>query len=341
MVRNLLLNTSLVIGSLLLFLVVGEIGCRVFFPDPKLKYKNDPELLARFEPNQEGIIYLGDGSRSPKIRINELGMRGKNLNEASKRRILFLGDSFTFGSGVAEDKSFPALVEYAVGDYISVVNGGQPGYGIYQMEGLFRRLGPIIRPELVVVVIWEGLFLRQPLSEAEHENFLRRSTRLKKLKSISVLGTHVYRIYERLLLRFGAKKFVVTLNERKKASIPLQEQYHRAVKADEERLLKIGDMARSHGGRLVLVFWPRKGFVGADNTLMSSELTSMLKDFSKKNQIPFYSVQDTLEDYSSEKLLIPFDWHPTSLAHCLVAEKLVSSLQDLGYRTNKSFDCAV
>ncbi len=47
MLRRVLINGSLVIGSGLFFLVVGEIFCRLFFPDPVLRYQNDPELLAR------------------------------------------------------------------------------------------------------------------------------------------------------------------------------------------------------------------------------------------------------------------------------------------------------
>ena len=133
MIRKILSNGLLLTASFLFCLVVGEIVCRLFFPDTKLKYVDDSEILARFEPSQEGFLPLADGSPGPRIRINELGLRGKTIKEMSRKRILFLGDSFTFGSGVEEDGTFPALVEYALGDEISVVNGGQPGYGIYQM----------------------------------------------------------------------------------------------------------------------------------------------------------------------------------------------------------------
>ena len=317
-----------------------EVFTRIFFPDMNLEYENDPELLAKFKPSQNGFLILADGLRTPTIRINNLGLRGKDLEEYSSRRILFLGDSFTFGSGVEEGKTFPMLIDYALGDNISVVNAGQPGYGIYQMEALFRRLAPLVRPELLIVVIWEGLFLRQPLSELERETFLKRSTKLKKLKSISVLGTHVYRMYERLLMRFGAENLVISLSERIDAGIKIQVQYRRAFDADRERLLNINTIARLHGSKLILVFWPRKGFVLGGNDAMSSELTFKLREFSVKHQIPFYSVQDTLEAYSPTVLLIPNDWHPTPLAHCLVSKKLIISLSDLGYFAIRPVHCA-
>ena len=143
MFRRFLLNGALVLGSTFFCLVVGEIVCRIFFPDTRLRYEADQDVLAAIAPNQDGFIYLSDGSRAPRVRINELGLRGASLAEASERRVLFLGDSFTFGSGVTEDESFVSLVDEALGEEVTAVNGGHPGYGIYQMEIKFQRLSPV------------------------------------------------------------------------------------------------------------------------------------------------------------------------------------------------------
>lgn len=341
MFRNLLLNGLLVLGSLLFCLVVGEIVCRVFFPDTILRYLTDQELLAALEPNQEGFLYLADGSRAPKARINELGLRGPSLEGAPERRVLFLGDSFTFGSGVKEEESFVTLVGSALGEDISVVNGAQPGYGIYQMEILFQRLNPIVRPELVVMVIWESSLLRQRHTEKGHEDFLKRSEKRNRLKSISVLGTHLFRMYERISLSFGAEDNVVALQETKKPKYSREVLYERAVRLDSERLLRINEIVRSQGGQFVIVFWPREGYVvDAVDTDLSAEIASRLEEFGKDNGIAIYSVQDALQPYPPEELTILNDGHPTTLSHCLVSRKLESIFEELGYSPIRPVRCA-
>ena len=341
MFRNFLINGLLVLGSLLFCLVVGEIVCRIFFPDTRLRFMVDQELMLALEPNQEGFIYLTDGSRAPKVRVNELGLRGGSFNEAAGRRVLFLGDSFTFGSGVEEGESFVSLVDNALGDEISAVNGGHPGFGIYQIEILFNRLNPTVRPELVVVVIWENLLLRQRHSKEGHEEFLKRSEKLNRLKSISVLGTHLYRIFERVSLGFGAENIVFTLQEKKEPKFSRQWLYDRAIRLDSERLLRINKTVRSQGGRLVVVFWPREGYiVDAVETEFSAEITSRLEKFGRENGIPTYSVQNSFQSYPPEELNIPNDGHPTPLAHCLVARELMNILEENGYTIKKPIYCS-
>jgi hypothetical protein len=342
MFRKLLINSLLSLCSLLFCLIVAEMVCRIFFPDTRLKYEADPELLVRFKPNQDGFINLNNGLSAQRVRINELGLRGTNLQNTSSRRILFLGDSFTFGLGVEENESFATLVGYALGEDISVINGGQPGYGIYQMEALLRGLAPIVRPELVVVTIWQYLLLRQPLSEWQRNMFFEKSEKIQRLKSVSVLGTHLYRMYERLLLSFEFDYFLPILRGPRlhnEPDAPGHEEYRHALEADSVRLLTICDTAHSYGAKLMLVFWPREGFSTAEKGGISTELISELEILGENNQIPFYSVQNTLEAYPPEKLVIPFDGHPTPFAHCLVARKLMSALEELGYHPKRSIIC--
>lgn len=64
-------------------------------------------------------------TRSFKVNTNHLGLRGPELQDpAPPYRILAVGDSITFGWGVADDLSWPAQLADALG--VEVVNAGVP-----------------------------------------------------------------------------------------------------------------------------------------------------------------------------------------------------------------------
>lgn len=341
MLRKFLLNGALVLGSTLFCLILGEIICRLFFPDARLRYEADQDVLAAIAPNQDGFIYLSDGSRAPKARINELGLRGASLAEASERRVLFLGDSFTFGSGVREEESFVSLIDGALGEEVTAVNGGHPGYGIYQMEIKLQRLSPVLRPELVVLIIWESFLLRQRHTKEGHQAFIARMEKLNRLKSFSVLGTYVYRLYEQIALRFDAKNLVVALQETKEPQFSNEVLHRRAVRLDSERILRMNDMVRAGGGEFAIVFWPREGYV-VDNVEieMSAGLSAQFEEFAEANGIPIFSVQSAFEPYPAAALNIPNDGHPTPFAHCLVARELAGIFEELGHPPERPVSCA-
>lgn len=69
------------------------------------------------------------------------------------RRILAVGDSMTYGEGVAVTDAWPAVLEARTGAL--VVNGGVPGYGVVQMVHRAQALAPLPRlapgPDIVLV----------------------------------------------------------------------------------------------------------------------------------------------------------------------------------------------
>ena len=148
-------------------------------------------------------------------------------------------------------------------------------------------------------------------------------------------------MYERILLGFGADNMVVALQETKEPRFSRQVLHERAVRLNRERFLRINESVRSQGGRLVILFWPREGYVvDALETDMSAELNSGLQEFGKENGIATYSVQDALQLYPPEELNILNDGHPTPFAHCLVAQKLASIFEELGYPAKRPIHCA-
>ncbi len=91
--------------------------------------------------------------------INEHGYRGRahaGGRSAAGARIVFLGDSTTFGMGVNDEETFPACLESLLrkrlgADGIECVNLGVPEYNLHQMAVLAAEALPVLQPDLVVV----------------------------------------------------------------------------------------------------------------------------------------------------------------------------------------------
>lgn len=98
------------------------------------------------------------------VATNRLGFRGGEIVSPKPKgtlRILALGDSFTWGWGVASDATFPSQLEERLraaypGQSIEVVNGGVSGYGTVQELLWLDRIGPIVEPDIVVLFYYRN-----------------------------------------------------------------------------------------------------------------------------------------------------------------------------------------
>jgi len=89
---------------------------------------------------------------------NRLGLRSHNPWKPGTRpepvlRILALGDSSVFGHGVADDETFPTVLEALIEDQqpADVQNGGVPGFTCPQSRRLYHRVLHDFSPEILIV----------------------------------------------------------------------------------------------------------------------------------------------------------------------------------------------
>jgi len=111
-------------------------------------------------PNFEGV--MGTSLREVKFRTNEDGNRGKTTIKdlmSAEKRIVFLGDSFTFGIYVEEDASFVTIVERDLAQKfpsVKAINLGSCSYGPYQHYYRYLEIQNLLKPDLVVLVFYSG-----------------------------------------------------------------------------------------------------------------------------------------------------------------------------------------
>lgn len=122
---------------------------------PQLGWKPRPNLIdARF-------------GGQPPISTNSRGWRGRREfafdKPAGTRRMVLVGDSFTFGEGEEDGHIFPALLAQVL-PKCDVINLGVHGYGTDQQLLVLQNEGVRYHPDIVVVGLFTENTLRNTLS---------------------------------------------------------------------------------------------------------------------------------------------------------------------------------
>lgn len=120
-------------------------------------YRADGVFREEWGSNPHGVFDVQNGLD---YRINRLGLRGPlpdPTRTTSAVRIVFLGDSFTFGEGVREHETLPqqvaGLLSMKRGGAVECINGGVGGFDTRQEVALYRHRLAEFQPDAVVVVM--------------------------------------------------------------------------------------------------------------------------------------------------------------------------------------------
>jgi hypothetical protein len=185
---GLLINVALSLISAALSLAVAEIALRIAgFPSNGLRSVSAQEFASIPGPWSPGQSFLcRENPQLPyRVHTNSLGLRGPETTLTPDRpRVLFVGDSFTFGDYVDDEETLPAQVQARLGTHIEVLNGGVGGSTITDQRVFLERL-LVLQPTLVVLVFFENdlndLFLDPPLHEQLAKNRALKSGPLRPL----------------------------------------------------------------------------------------------------------------------------------------------------------------
>ena len=105
-------------------------------------------------------------------RINNLGFRDRDFSvrKRTRWRVLALGDSYTYGWGVAIGETWPKQIERrlrAAGFDVEVADLGSPGAGPKDYADLAEKAVPLLGPDLVIVAMVQADDLLQCAEDAQ------------------------------------------------------------------------------------------------------------------------------------------------------------------------------
>lgn len=172
--KRLLFAGVLVGASLFMALLLAEVFVRVAMPQPLAPplYSETPYGFGIL-PNLHGLTVESDARRPYHVTTDAHGFRSRQpVNDAptsGTRRVLVLGDSFTFGVGVEDNETFVARAEAALNGggeggagkssptkCYELINASCPGWGTENELGYWRQQGHLLRPDLLVVVYFQN-----------------------------------------------------------------------------------------------------------------------------------------------------------------------------------------
>ncbi|MCA8920424.1 MAG: hypothetical protein KDD82_01370 [Planctomycetes bacterium] len=251
-------------------LLVAELAVRVagVTAEPKRHFspgifRPDPELGWALAPSYSGT-YRGYSEVEP-LTLNAAGFRGSawEPRASAALRVVALGDSCTFGLGVADDAAYPAQLEALLrgaGRDAAVFNLGVPGYDTRQEAALWDRLAPRLAPQAVVLG-WlpnDAKDLGAPARLQVLDGYLvRDAAQLREWRArIEHRGLYASALYRVLGLRVKQLKGALGL-QRQSAWRPERIDAD-ALAPSLEALTRIQARCAAIGARLVVVLFPRR-----------------------------------------------------------------------------------
>jgi lysophospholipase L1-like esterase len=264
------------------------------------------------------------------VRINQLGLRERDditpgNKAADERRIVCVGDSFTFGWGVPVEQCWVRLLEAELrktDGNVHTVNCGASGalcvdeYAV----GLRTRFGEF-RPDLVLVTIClndlipsAGLFVPAP---SPRPSGLLLWDRLRGLFAPGPLDLDPSVDWVELLLHLSEKDGKEWYGQDR----PFAAMWSQG--APQAALREMRDWCREHHAQLLVAIWPFLQGLGPGRFYPFAKLHRMVWEECSKLGIPFLDLQPVLQPLRAEDLWVtPADMHPNPTAQRAVVPAL-------------------
>ena len=337
-VRRWLGNLGLLLASVAAALILGELAARLVLPPqplyrtPQTLYDPHPQLGWILRPGQDAFTHAAP------VHVNSLGLRDDDEVPREKppgeRRVLVLGDSLTFGNGVATPETYAARLQAILRERepgVRVLNSGVPGWDVHQELDYLRERGLALQPDVVVV----GFFandvrprLEDPAAAIGVDPRGRAELggvrglvpdelvyAVKRLRVVSAILYGSQELRYRLMPPRG-DFWVAAIYENRES--PASRAAWDSVRAS---LAELRDLCAAHGIPLVLAVLPLRAQVSPapftagyqDRVLaIAAELGIRAIDV-----LPAFVARG-----AEEGLFIPFDGHPNERGHAVTAELL-------------------
>lgn len=147
---------------------VGEFDNR-----PSHNFVDDPHTGWRMRGGHTFAWQIGAAQEENAYISNAAGFRS-NHEFSRQGAIALVGDSFTFGTGVAYEQTFGALLEARLGE-VPVYNFAMPGFGLDQMLLAIQHQILPLHPRLIVVAFIDEDFERSLTAYRKVEGFNKPS----------------------------------------------------------------------------------------------------------------------------------------------------------------------
>ena len=151
-------NVAVLVTTTVVLLIGAELVLRALYHPQYVGsvIRYDPVLGWSLKPNARLVSNDPDRGFHSHIQTNALGLRERAVAAKKRpgvRRVLIIGDSVVFGSGLETQDRFSDVLGRALADKAEVINAGIPGWGNDQEMLFYERTLRSLRPDVVVLTI--------------------------------------------------------------------------------------------------------------------------------------------------------------------------------------------
>jgi GDSL-like Lipase/Acylhydrolase family len=296
-----------------------------------------PEVTPRWDPDYtETTLAAPDGHRSVyreriqagvPVRINEHSFRDWQYDPAapsSEKRIVALGDSFTFGQGVELDETWPRLLETGLANGSDssprVLNFGRRGANTKEEVELFHELALPYAPKVVAL----GITL---FNDAETRAYYQSVTK-KRAKAKRPMHRRVIKWFHE---HSYAVRFVVDRVKRPSTRAGMVRHIEKQYADDAEGYLEcrealkgLAETCRGKGIPLIVFVFPVHYDDIGLNDWEAYDFTDthekLRNAFSSFPEVEYIDLVPHLRSLAGKQIWVEGDRHPNALYHRLVAD---------------------
>lgn len=319
-------NIALSAAVFLLCVAASEIVLRLKGYGNLEIYQPDAALYWKLKPNQDCYTKV---DHKP-VHINSQGTRGPEFaiaKPANTFRILSLGDSRTFGWGLAESESYSARLQHLLQERIGqrreveVINAGVNAWSYQQMSVYFRDYGLRYHPD--AVILGEANLWTQ-FSERNSPEFVKKfmlRVRLKNLLRRSALYDYIVEIkLQDFYQRHRAKFIPVDPSNDALFKEQQQKDPEAAFRSAIETLCSI---ALTNHVTPILLYLPTLSDLAATNDPATLRIK---RDLSRKLNIPFLDLTLVVQPQAKDLYLKDDPVHFNSRGNEIIARQLAETM---------------
>jgi hypothetical protein len=324
--KRFIFRAAAILLGFLIAVVIVEIFARLFYREPWHNH---------LEREQHG-------SESYSYKRNKYDLRGDDFVSPKPpdcRRILILGDSFTFGLGVPDiQDTFPKILETELNKEIpingvkkiEILNGGKSGSLPRSWLELYRMLEDPFDPDVVLVVF----FLRDGTSQKTIPDFfknIRSDITLRNSNSWFYQKFYAYRIIRDTLDRSNISS---VYTRKLKDGYFGDEKQTRVWQHTQRDLRLIKLLTHKNSEETGFVIFPI--LASLDDNYPFKDICNYLEEFAKAQKFSLHNLLPSFLGFYAPNLWVTrYDQHPNAKGHRIAAQSLLPFVKDLLILHNK------
>lgn len=339
--KPIVINLTLATSCTLIPLLAAELALRPIIHTGGSIFIPDEELDWKLKPNIDALWGFSD------IKINSKGLVGPEVDYARSgdvTRVLYVGDSVTFGFGLESyDQSYPYVTERILHDEhhleTETINSGVGGYSPWQEHIFLKREGIKYSPDLIVV----GFVLNDVTEKFSLTRFGGRETSFQLLGEAATplaraMQQSAVLVFLRHLLYFYRLKddFLASPDNVNSISVeslirnPDEEKFKRPWEITLENLGRVLSLCKENDIPVAVIIFPYTSQFEDQDKL--SKPQRIIEEAVTSHGVPVLDLLPVLESQIESQGFELTDVfsdtnHPTALGHKIVAQKLVDFLQ--------------